>query len=82
VAMARVGADLIALEPDVVVIASNDHLENYRGARIIVDHYPGPVEATEALARRLLEGGTCAGCGHPVVLGPTLTTDLPVDPYR
>ena len=27
--MARLGADLLALEPDVVVIASNDHLENF-----------------------------------------------------
>ena len=29
VAMARLGADLLDLEPDVVVIASNDHLENF-----------------------------------------------------
>jgi 2,3-dihydroxyphenylpropionate 1,2-dioxygenase len=29
VAMARVGADLLALEPDVIVISSNDHLENF-----------------------------------------------------
>ena len=27
--MARLGADLLALEPDVIVIASNDHLENF-----------------------------------------------------
>lgn len=40
----------------------------YRGARITVEHHTGPVEALEALARRLLDGGMCARCGGLVAL--------------
>jgi hypothetical protein len=40
----------------------------YRGARITVEHHPGPVAAAEALARRILEGGKCAHCGGLVAL--------------
>lgn len=39
----------------------------YRGARITVDDQPGPVEAAEALARRLLTGARCK-CGKLVAL--------------
>lgn len=42
----------------------------YHGARVSTENHPGPVEAVEALARRLLEGGTCAWCGEKVTLGP------------
>lgn len=34
----------------------------YKGARISADEHPGPVEAAEALAWRLLEGGQCTSC--------------------
>ncbi len=40
----------------------------YHGARVTVEHHPGPVEAIEALARRLLDGGLCAFCGQRVAL--------------
>lgn len=40
----------------------------YSGTRIMVDDYSGPVEAAEALARRLLEGGKCTRCGGVVAL--------------
>lgn len=40
----------------------------YQGAKIMVDDHPGPVEACEALARRILEGGKCAHCGGLVAL--------------
>jgi hypothetical protein len=39
----------------------------YRGARVTVEGYPGPSEACDGLARRLLEGGRCA-CGKLVAL--------------
>lgn len=35
----------------------------YQGARVIVEHLTGPVEAVEAMARRLLTGGRCVHCG-------------------
>jgi hypothetical protein len=41
----------------------------YRGARIIVEHHPGPVSATEALARRLLRDGECTHCHRVIKLG-------------
>lgn len=34
----------------------------YQGTRLIAEDHPGPVEAAEALARRLLTGGTCTHC--------------------
>lgn len=43
----------------------------YRGARISVENRHGPVEAAEALARRLLTGGKCTGCGRLVALSDT-----------
>lgn len=41
----------------------------YRGRRIIVEHFPGPVSATEALARRLLRDGECTHCHRVIKLG-------------
>lgn len=35
----------------------------YRGARIQVEHYKGPAEASEALARRLFADAICTHCG-------------------
>lgn len=43
----------------------------YKGRRVIVEHHPGPVEALEALARRLLDGATCRRCARPIVLDDT-----------
>lgn len=40
----------------------------FRGARVQVDDEKGPVEALEALARRLLKGARCRRCGEPVTL--------------
>ena len=42
----------------------------YRGVRITEEGRPGPVEAAEALARRLLSGATCR-CGRLVTLSDT-----------
>lgn len=38
----------------------------YRGSKVMVEHRAGPVEAAEALARKLLNGGQCAHCGQVV----------------
>jgi len=40
----------------------------YQGARISAEEHRGPVEAAEALARRLLEGGKCTNCGGLIAL--------------
>lgn len=40
----------------------------YRGTRITVEDQAGPDVALEALARRLLAGGTCRRCGNPIAL--------------
>lgn len=40
----------------------------YGGARVTVEDQRGPVEAVEALARRLLEGGRCTNCGGLIAL--------------
>lgn len=40
----------------------------YRGARLFTEHHRGPIEALEALARRLLTGATCRRCGKPIRL--------------
>jgi hypothetical protein len=39
----------------------------YKGYRITEENHPGPIEAAEALARRLLTGARCA-CGKLVSL--------------
>jgi len=43
----------------------------YQGTRITADEHRGPVEAAEALARRLLEGGKCTRCGGVIALSGT-----------
>jgi hypothetical protein len=43
----------------------------YAGTRIIVEDYKSPVEAVEALARRLLTGARCKGCGGLIALSDT-----------
>lgn len=40
----------------------------YSGARLIVEHHRGPVEAVEALARRILDGALCRRCGQAIQL--------------
>lgn len=40
----------------------------YAGARITVEHQRGPLEALEALARRLLTGARCTHCGGLIAL--------------
>ncbi len=58
----------------------------YRGARIQVDEHTGPVEAAEALVKRVLHGAKCTGCGKlvmvsddPVPIPATLVDGTPVD---
>lgn len=41
---------------------------SYKGARISVDDCAGPIEAAEALARKLLTGGKCTKCGGLIAL--------------
>lgn len=40
----------------------------YRGDRIVVEDHPGPVEAMDALARRILTGARCTHCRGLVAL--------------
>lgn len=40
----------------------------YQGARVTADEHCGPVEAADALARRLLAGGKCISCGRRIRL--------------
>lgn len=40
----------------------------YRGSRIVEENHRGPIEALEALARRILTGGKCTHCGGLVAL--------------
>lgn len=40
----------------------------YRGARLTVEKERGPVQAVEALARRILTGALCRRCGKPITL--------------
>ncbi len=40
----------------------------YKGTRITAENQPGPAEAAEALAVRLLTGAKCKGCGKLVAL--------------
>lgn len=43
----------------------------YRGARLIAENHRDPVQAAEALARRILDGGMCTHCKKTVFLsGP------------
>lgn len=49
----------------------------YRGARIIVEEHRTPVEAAEALARRLLTGGRCTHCRGTITLSDRAPTTGP-----
>lgn len=40
----------------------------YQGVRVTVENRAGPVEAVEALARKLLNGGMCTHCRRTVTL--------------
>lgn len=40
----------------------------YKGTRVIVEDQPGPIEAIEALARKLLQGGLCTHCSQIITL--------------
>ena len=40
----------------------------YKGIRITEDDHKGPIEAAEALARRLLSGGKCTKCSGLIAL--------------
>ena len=40
----------------------------YKGARITAENHADPVQAAEALARRLLSGGKCIKCGGVITL--------------
>lgn len=40
----------------------------YHGTRIVADKHRGPVEAAEALARRLMAGGMCTHCHGTITL--------------
>lgn len=40
----------------------------FQGARLTAEHENGPVEAVEALARRLLKGARCRRCGNQIML--------------
>lgn len=40
----------------------------YKGHRVIVENKPGPIEAVEGLARRLLADATCRRCGNRISL--------------
>jgi hypothetical protein len=41
---------------------------SYKGARITVENQAGPVEAADAMARRLLDGARCTHCRRKVAL--------------
>lgn len=40
----------------------------YHGARLFFDGKADPIEAVEALARRVLRGARCRRCGAPIML--------------
>jgi hypothetical protein len=68
----RAGAkqlDVGYLDEDVPVHKARWYAKaQFRGAVQIVEDQPGPVEAVEALARLLLEGGRCVACGQTISL--------------
>lgn len=41
---------------------------SYTGVKVMEEHHPGPVQATDALARRLLTGAKCTHCGGLIAL--------------
>ena len=57
------------LHDDVPVAEAGWYAEaRYRGGRIIAQDHAGPSEAADALARRILIGGTCQGCHRVITL--------------
>jgi hypothetical protein len=49
----------------------------YQGARIISENHPGPVEAAEGLARKVLTGAKCTHCHGLIALSDTGATFYP-----
>lgn len=49
----------------------------YVGARIMVEHHRGPLEALEALARKLLTGATCVHCRGLIALSDSGAVFVP-----
>jgi hypothetical protein len=47
---------------------------SYRGTKLITEHHQGPLEAVEALSRRILAGVLCTHCGGLVALSDAGTT--------
>jgi len=43
-------------------------MAQWNGVKIMVDKRTGPVEAIEALARKVLNGSVCTHCGQPISL--------------
>lgn len=41
-----------------------------KGAKVTVEDFPGPVQAMEALAKQLIDGGKCTHCARPISLDP------------
>lgn len=63
------GFDLGFLHDDVPIeTAAWYAFARFKGTRVIEEGYPGPVEAAEALARRLLTGAKCVSCGGLIAL--------------
>lgn len=52
----------------------------YQGAKIMVEDHPGPVEAVEALAEKLLIGARCQWCQGLVALGTAGAVAYPGSP--
>lgn len=52
----------------------------FRKGQVHMANHPGPVEALEALARRLMQGGMCTHCGKTITLSdpqePTGTVEF------
>lgn len=42
---------------------------NYQGTRVYVQNRAGPVQAAEALARKVANGGLCTGCAKIIKVG-------------
>jgi len=53
----------------------------FRGVRITVEHRAGPVEAVEALARRLINGATCTYCGHIITISGQPRDGIPTSSW-
>lgn len=68
--------DIGYLNDDVPITEADWYcIATFRGAKVIAEHHSGPVEACEALARRLMNGGTCTHCRKVISL--SAPRDLP-----